>query len=238
MTEPHQLTVEPGQADPEPIVLPPEILPNNEPTFLSPSDDAVAMPLLKVIIRNPISNLCVEVSALLDSGSKRTYILDSVVQKLDLVRSSPRIINTVTFKARRHRQIESSHVNFELRFSNGSFFEFSGNTTDIISEPFTVDAIPMTEADRRITNDLVLASPIPEKRQVAQIDSLLGSDYEPCFHCDTPLQQLSSGVYLKQTRLGWITQGVHSSNELSQFLKDSVSVDLLSISHPDFGPLS
>ncbi len=34
--------------------------------------NAMAMSLLKVMLHNPVTNLCVEVNALLDSGSKRT----------------------------------------------------------------------------------------------------------------------------------------------------------------------
>ncbi len=210
-SELQQLTVELDDDTDSPVVPESRLTDSVEPIFLSPTNGAAAMPFIKAILRKPDTNICVEVNAFLDTGGKRTYLLDSVVDQLGLIRFSPQLINTVTFKAKKHRQIFSSSVNFEIRFSDGNFFEFCGNTTDSISEPFTVDAIPLSDHDREIISELNMASLIPEEPRMAQIDLLLGNDLEPYFHCNVPQKQLSSGVFLRKTRLGWYATGSHSS---------------------------
>ncbi len=104
----------------------------------------------------------------------------------------------------------------------------------ILLLPFTVDdftAIPLSNRDREIISELNMASPIPEKPHMAQIDLLLGNDLEPYFHCDAPQKQLSTGVFLRKTRLGWYATGSHSpSTERWTLQPDAISPSFFSLS--------
>ena len=171
------------------------------------SGESVLMQTAKTRVSNPMKNVHQTIRLLLDTGSQRTYITESLAKALGLKMGEPSEITLVTQKIKS----PSTKVNITLR--NGHSLQIHANvvpsiTGDVYRGP--IHAASLQKGDRFL-NQFDLADTLPCQRESSTIDILVGNDY----YLDLILSkkvEVQPGLYLLESKLGWLLSGRTSEN--------------------------
>ncbi|XP_078334132.1 uncharacterized protein LOC144625796 [Crassostrea virginica] len=155
---------------------------------------------------------------LMDSGSQRTYITESLADKLNLKARTTEKISVITFGAERPKIVKTPKVSLTLKLKDGHYLGIDANVVPKITGTVQRKPIPkdVQEKCQHIWKNLQLADTLPERLEDSTVDILVGSDY----YLDLILPErieIQRGFYLLATKLGWIltgrTQETYSSED-------------------------
>lgn len=179
-----------------------------EETALISSGEMVLMQTAKSHTKNPCTGIQESVRILFDSGSQRTYITENLAKKLNLKLGKVNEIALVTFGSEKAQNIKTPSTVLELQLRDGTFFKLTANvipsiTGSVQRRPFNADCLNNWNY---LWKENSLADTLPNEREDATIDLLIGNDY----YLDLILPQkvqIQPGLYMLGSKLGWILTG-------------------------------
>ena len=104
-----------------------------EENVLVSSGEMVLMQTAKAEIMNP--NKCTgdQARILLDSGSQRTYVTESLAEKLQLTRENEEEIKLVTFMSDKPKIVKTTQTKLRIKLNNGQYLDINANIVPVIS---------------------------------------------------------------------------------------------------------
>ena len=180
---------------------------NTEESLLS-SGDIVLMQTAKTIISNPSSHENKEVRLLLDSGSQRTYITETLAKILNLKFQTVEEISVVTFGSDKPKTVKTPKVTLNLQLADGKSMTIDANVVPKITGTILRRPISLNKCENWnfLWDKFSLADSLPTSKETATVELLVGNDY----YLDIILPQkimLQTGLYLLGSKLGWILTG-------------------------------
>jgi len=144
----------------------------------------------------------------LDSGSQRSYITEQVATKLKLPFEPVEKLSVVTFGTDRPKTVECKLSNVQLCLKDKTFMTMKVTVVPNITGK--ISRVPMKPKDieflKNEFNPDLLADTIPCHFEPTLVDMLIGSDYY--FDLLEPHKMdLGGGLYLFNSRLGWVLGG-------------------------------
>ena len=97
------------------------------------SGEMVLMQTAKAVIKSPNNSEVENVRILLDSGSQRTYVTESLAHKLKLKRESEEEIKLITFGSDKPKTVKTTQTQLSIKLNNGEYLQVSANIVPIIS---------------------------------------------------------------------------------------------------------
>ncbi|MCG7879441.1 MAG: hypothetical protein N0C90_24385, partial [Candidatus Thiodiazotropha endolucinida] len=205
----------------EVVELPTENAAYASENALVSSGEMVLMQTAKTEIKSQYNSRCEKVRILLDSGSQRTYVSESLAEKLQLKRESEESINLVTFGSNKPKSIKTSQTRLSIKLNNGQYLDITANIVPVISGSVQRKALKFCDSQNidHLVRSLDMADTIPSETESADVELLVGNDY----YLDIILTQkieVQPGLYLLASKLGWIltgrtTEGVSNQEETS-----------------------
>ena len=130
-------------------------------------------------INNPNNGLKENVRLLLDSGSQRTYVAESLAKKMDLKMGKKEKIMLVTFGSDTPKRIKTPTTKSNIQLKDGSTLNISANVVPQIAgsiqrRPVNLKSIKNWEY---LWTEFSLADDIPNVRETSSVDLLIGNDY-------------------------------------------------------------
>jgi hypothetical protein len=95
--------------------------------------EIVLMQTAQTDVKSAASNKSERVRILLDSGSQRTYISESLANKLGAKRGKEEEIRLVTFGSEKQKVIKTYTTLINVKLNNGEYLEISANIVSVIS---------------------------------------------------------------------------------------------------------
>ena len=197
----------------------------SEENVMVSSGEIVLMQTAKAEVRSHDKAGSIEIRALLDCGSQRTYITKKLADKLGLKKEMEEEIKVATFGSQDSKTMRMASTNLYLRLKNGQYMRLSASIVPLIS-----DNIHRKQLDVKVVKNLDhllcsvdLADTIPKENETTTVDLLIGND----FYLDIILShkiEVQPGLYLLSSKLGWILTGrteesTHESeNQVSMFV--------------------
>ena len=179
-----------------------------EEKMLISSGESVLMQTAVAEITNPYEDSSHQVRLLLDCGSQRTYITESLANKLNLERADEIEIKLVTSGSDGPKVIKTLSAKVGIRLKDGQLFYITANIVPNITG--TVHRKPLLFAPSEnmdyLMNSLDLADTIPVESKSTTTELLLGNYY----YLDIVLPQkieVKNGLYFISSKLGWILTG-------------------------------
>ena len=168
----------------------------------------VLMQTARADINNPNNGLKENKRLLLDSGSQRTYVTESLAKKMDLKMGKKEEIMLVTFGSDTPKRIKTPTTKLNIQLKDGSTLKISANVVPQIAgsiqrRPVNLKSIKNWEY---LWTEFSLADDIPNVRETSSVDLLIGNDY----YLDLILPQeieIQKGLYMLGSKLGWILAG-------------------------------
>ena len=105
---------------------------SNENVLIS-SGETVLMQTAKTDIRNPMTGTTQTVRMLLDTGSHRTYITESLAKALDLKMGDLTELSLVTFGSKKPQRYRTPTTKLDIKLKDGSIFIISANVVPSIT---------------------------------------------------------------------------------------------------------
>ena len=145
---------------------------------------------------------------LLDSGSQRTYITESLAKKLDLKMGNTDEIMLVTFGSEKPKRIRSPTTKLDLVLKDGSILQINANVVPQIAGSIQrrpVDLKSFRNWDY-LWGEFPLADDLPKETESSSVELLIGNDY----YLDIILPQkteVQAGLYMLGSKFGWILSG-------------------------------
>lgn len=202
----------------EGVSLTEEIAPNDteyvEENVMVSTRESVLMQTATIEVKTPMGGRLVKTRLLLDSGSQRTYVSKSLAEQLGSKAEKSEEIKVVTFGNSKPKVVKTYSTTLSLKLNNGEFMNISANIVPVISGDLQRKKIDMSSADnlKHLLKSLDLADSIPKEYETTSVDLLIGNDY----YLDLILSQkleVSPGLYLLSSKLGWILSGCTTSSE-------------------------
>ena len=164
-------------------------------------------------IRNPENGHRQNVRMLLDSGSQRTYITESLARRSNLKMGNRGDIMLVTFGSEKPTRIRSPTTKLDIRLKDGSTLQISANVVPQIAgsiqrRPVNLKSFQNWEY---LWGEFPLADDLPKETETSSVELLIGNDY----YLDIILPQkieVQTGLYMLGSKLGWILSGRTSEN--------------------------
>ena len=141
---------------------------------------------------------------LLDCGSQRTYISQYMADKLRLKEVGKNFLVVHTFGTSKPENIEARVVEFGIRLRNGTMKQLKANVVPSITGK--IQRQPVEYNVRRELGSYDLADTVPETLESLYVDLLVGNDYYAEL-VSVQRTTLSNGLYLVESKLGWILSG-------------------------------
>ena len=166
------------------------------------------MQTAKTDIRNPMTGTNQTVRMLLDTGSHRTNITESLAKALDLKMGDLTELSLVTFGSTKPQRYRTSTTKLDIKLKDGSIFTLSANVVPSITGNLQRGPISLSSIQDRenLMKNYVLADTLPHGKESSTIELLIGSDY----YLDLILPQkreIQPGLYLLASKLGWLLEG-------------------------------
>ncbi|XP_052762173.1 uncharacterized protein LOC128204805 [Mya arenaria] len=176
---------------------------------------------------NPDSQFERKARVLLDSGSQRTYITESLASALNLKKAETQEIRLVTFGSNKNKVIKTESSNLKLKLTDGSDMMITANVVSNITGNIERKPANIYERDdfKNLTRNLRLADTVPCETKSGPIDILIGND----FYLDiiqTDRVEVQPGLYLLSSKLGWLLSG--RTNEVDDSVED---ISMLILTH-------
>lgn len=172
------------------------------------SDEIVLMQTATTKVRKPGEQHGEDIRVLLDSGSQRTYITETMAKKLQLTIGEKQTIQLVTFGSEKPQTIQTPTTQVQMRLVDDSYITITANIVPkICGQIFRRPISATTQGHwQHLTSTLTLADSLPLKDETSSIDLLIGNDY----YLDIIILQrieIQPGLNLLGSRLGWILTG-------------------------------
>ena len=151
---------------------------NTENSLIS-SGEMVLMQTAKADIKNPVNGISQNARFLLDSGSQRTYITESLAKKLKLKLGDKDEFILVTFGSAKPKRTESHNTKLDIVLKNGSILTISANVVPQIAESIQRRPVNLKTLDNwnNLWNEFSLADDLPTERETSSVELLIGNDY-------------------------------------------------------------
>ena len=180
---------------------------NTENSLIS-SGEIVLMQTAKADIKNPVNGISQNAQILLDSGSQRTYITESLAKRLNLKLGDKDEFMLVTFVSAKPKRTESRNTKLDIVLKDGSILTISADVVPQIAESIQRRPVNLKTLDNwtYLWNEFSLADDLPTERETSSVELLIGNDY----YLDIILSQkmeVQSGLYMLGSKLGWILSG-------------------------------
>ena len=164
-------------------------------------------------IRNPDNGHRQNVRMLLDSGSQRTYITESLARRLNLKMGNRDDIMLVTFGSEKPTRIRPPTTKLDIRLKDGSTLQISANVVPQIAgsiqrRPVNLKSFQNWEY---FWGEFPLADDLPKETETSSVELLIGNGY----YLDIILPQkneVQTGLYMLGSKLGWILSARTSEN--------------------------
>lgn len=161
--------------------------------------------------RNP-ENQSISVRIILDSGSQRTYITEKLAENLKLELKPPERLSVATFGSDKPKQIKYRDTVLQLTLKDGSLMCIEASVVPHITGK--ISRVPLNTEDLTFLKnegwESKLADTLPTDSEHSPIEMLIGNDYY--FELLLPRKmELGEGLYLFQSKLGWILGGRYTS---------------------------
>ncbi|VDI78452.1 Hypothetical predicted protein [Mytilus galloprovincialis] len=178
-----------------------------EPSFLS-SGDIVLMQTAKTVFTNTSDTCNEEIRVLLDSGSQRTYVSETLAKKLRLKVESVEEVSVITFGSDKPKLVKTEKVTLQMKLVDGTKMKISANvvpkiTGSVLRRPVSIKNCQNYEY---LWNNFSLADTLPTENEKTTIELLIGNDY----YLDIILPEkieIQPGLYLLGSKFGWIITG-------------------------------
>ena len=161
-----------------------------------------------VTVRNTKDNSSVSVRLILDSGSQRSYITESLAKGLQLTLDRTDKLSVVTFGSNKPKNINCKQGSLSLLLKDGSAMPM--NITVVPHITGKINRVPLKEEDIEFLKgefvDGKLADSLPCHAESSSIEMFIGNDYY--FDLLEPRKMdLGDGLCLFHSKLGWILGG-------------------------------
>lgn len=196
-------------------------------TFTGVGSIKTALPILPVVIHNPLNGQSVRTLALLDTGSTNTFCTNSLVQELSLQGKEETLVLSTLEKA--NSRIKAMVVSFQVSGKDGE------HTVDI-RRAYVTETLPIS------TDNLGTSVDVSRWRHLAflelpdvhegRVELLIGQDAPDALIPREVLSSSEDAPYAVRTVLGWTLNGPLSPDP-STGLCASASVNFASGSHSD-----
>ena len=191
------------------------------------SGEMVLMQTAKTDIKNPESDIKQETRILLDSGSQRTYITESLAKKLNLKLGDRDEFMLVTFGSEKPKRTETRNTKLDIVLKDGRVMKINANVAPQIAESIQRRPVNLKSLDnwKCLWNEFSLADDLPSKGEISSIDLLIGNDY----YLDMILPQkieIQPGLYMLGSKLGWILSG-----RTSETIENTTESNMLILTH-------
>ena len=177
-------------------------------SVLMASSSHILMQTATVVVKNSQGDASEKIHLILNSGSKRSYVTESVAKRLKLPLNSTERLSVVTFGTNKPKKIDCKLSKVQLSLQDKSTTTL--NVTVVPNITGTIHRVPLIAEDleflkKRFNQDM-LADSLPCHTESATIDMLIGNDYY--FDLLEP-QKLDLGgkLFLFNSKLGWILGG-------------------------------
>ena len=172
------------------------------------SGEMVLMQTARAEINNHNTGSKQNVRLLLDSGSQRTYITESLAKKMNLKMGRKEEIMLVTFGSDTPKRIKTPTTKLDIILKDGSTLKISANVVPQIAgsiqrRPVNLKSIKNWEY---LWTEFSLADDFPNVQETSSVELLIGNDY----YLDIILPQkieIQTGLYMLGSKLGWILAG-------------------------------
>ena len=168
-----------------------------EENVLVSSGEMVLMQTAKAEIMNPNKHKSDLVRILLDSGSQRSYVTETLAEKLQLTRENEEEIKLVTFMSDKPQTVKTTQTKLSIKLNNGQHLDISANIVPVISGTVQRKALKLFPSKNldHLLRSLEMADTIPSETESSTVELLIGSDY----YLDIILSQkieVQPGLYL------------------------------------------
>ena len=180
------------------------------------SGETVLMQTAKTDLRNPMTSTTQTVRMLLDTGSHRTYITESLAKTLNLMMGELTELSLVTFGSKKPQIYRAPTTKVDITFKYGSTCTITANVVPSITGNIQTGPINLSSVQDRehLVKQYALADTLPCERESTTIELLIGSDYYLDFILPQKVE-VQPGLYLLASKLGWLLSG-----RTSQYTKD------------------
>ncbi|CAC5400239.1 unnamed protein product [Mytilus coruscus] len=149
-----------------------------ESSFLS-SGDIVLMQTAKTVITNMSDTCNEEIRLLLDSGSQRTYVSETLARKLKLKVESVEEVSVITFESDKPKLVKTEKVTIQMKLADGTKMKISANvvpkiTGSVLRRPVLIKKCQNYEY---LWNTFSLADTLPTENEKTSIELLIGSKF-------------------------------------------------------------
>ena len=180
---------------------------NTENSLIS-SGEMVLMQTARADIKNDTHGGRHNVRLILDSGSQRTYITESLARKLHLKMGNKDEIMLVTFGSEKPKKINSPTTKLDIILKDGSTLQINANVVPHIAgsvqrRPVNLKSLKNWDC---LWGEFPLADDLPKETETSSVELLIGNDY----YLDIILPQkieVQKGLYMLGSKLGWILSG-------------------------------
>ena len=181
--------------------------PHTENSMIS-SGEVVLMQTARANINNPNNGSKQNVRMLLDSGSQRTYITESLAKKMNLKMGKREEIMLLTFGSNTPKKIKTPTTKLNIFLKDGSTLKISANVVTQIAGSIQRRPVNLKSFENweYLWNEFSLADDFPKVRETSSVELLIANDY----YLDIILPQkieVQPGLYMLGSKLGWILSG-------------------------------
>ena len=116
---------------------------------------------------------------LLDSGSQRIYVTESLADKLQLKREKEEKIQLVTFGCDRPNSVKTAQTKLSIKVKNGQYLDITANIVPVINGTVQCKAMTLCSSKNmeHLVKSLDLADTIPFETESSTVKLLVGNDY-------------------------------------------------------------
>ena len=135
------------------------------------------MQTAKADVQNPVNDLRQNARILLDSGSQRTYIMESLAKRLNLKLGDKDEFILVTFGSEEPKRTESRNTKLDIVLKDGSILTIRANVMLQIAESIQRRPVNLKSLDNWdcLWNEFSLADDIPTERETSSVELLIGN---------------------------------------------------------------
>ena len=188
---------------------------NTENSLIS-SGEMVLMQTALANIKNPDNGYKQNVRILLDSGSQRTYITETLARRLNLKMGDRDDIMLVTFGSEKPQRIRPPTTKLDIMLKDGSTLRINANVVPQIAG--SIQRRPVNHKSFQnweyLWGEFPLADDLPKEIETSSIDLLIGNDY----YLDIILPQkieVQTGLYILGSKLEKFSSVTVTDDELS-----------------------
>ncbi|XP_053388626.1 uncharacterized protein LOC128551737 [Mercenaria mercenaria] len=180
----------------------------NEETGLLSYNENVLMQTAFTEIKNARNGQSEHVRLMLDCGSHRTYVSQSLADRLNLEVNGEQSIHLITFGSRNEKVIQTKSTKIDIKLQNGEYMTLTANIVPNITGTISRKAVRLKSQSKfdSLTKDLILADNIPTHNETETLDLLIGNDYYLDI-VQTEKIEVQQGLYLLATKFGWMLSG-------------------------------